>query len=108
MTKLANQNNITFALPQSSKPSALSHKDKKGRLARKKSSEDKEPLKHAFVVDVSGSYKDLGTFLSQAMDMKDIIIDVQSINLSSSKADHLRIDASINMVLLAIKDYGKK
>jgi Tfp pilus assembly protein PilO len=89
--KIAHQNNVTVTIGGSLETDKLD--DVKNFYALKD-----------FSVDTSGSFKDLGVFLTALKEMPDAVLDIRGFKMFCDKADTSKIQASINFVVLATKD----
>jgi len=60
--------------------------------------------KKVFSMEASGSFKDLGVFLTALRERPEAVLDVQSIELSSDKKDVSKIHAQLNISVLTTKN----
>jgi len=61
-------------------------------------------VRKIFTVQASGSFKDLGTFLTAVRDMPDAILDIDSMHIVSDKKNAAQLQAQIIFSILTAKD----
>ena len=65
-------------------------------------------VRKVITMNASGSFKNLGTFLSALRNMKDAILDIKYISISRNVNDFSMVQAQVDLVLLTTKDDENK
>ncbi len=97
LSDLAKQNNLDVKL---NNQLGLVKVDAKNRNDKN----DKKYIRRILSLEIAGSFKDLGVFLSDVHQMQDAILEINLINVMRKSKDPAKVQANINYVLYALKD----